>query len=179
MQEPYLKLQEAGLNDLETISRLASEIWNAHYIPIIGKQQVDYMLERMYSKENLSEQLLTKKHTFYLILVNATVSGFISVNQEKAGEWFLNKFYILAGESAKGLGTKALEALRDLVGAKKITLTVNRKNFKSINFYFKNNFRILQVADFDIGEGYVMNDFVMVWEAAHTNKQNKAPEKIG
>jgi RimJ/RimL family protein N-acetyltransferase len=44
-------------------------------------------------------------------------------------------------------------------------LTVNRKNFKSINFYFKLGFKIESVEDFDIGNNYFMNDFVMKWEA--------------
>jgi RimJ/RimL family protein N-acetyltransferase len=43
-----------------------------------------------------------------------------------------------------------------------IKLTVNRQNFKSINFYFKNGFKIEKVEDFDIGNGYWMNDFIMV-----------------
>ena len=45
-----------------------------------------------------------------------------------------------------------------------VRLTVNRQNFKSVNFYFKNGFTIERVADFDIGNGYVMNDFVMMWK---------------
>ena len=31
-------------NDIKTIVKLADEIWNQHYLPIIGKEQVDYML---------------------------------------------------------------------------------------------------------------------------------------
>ena len=44
-----------------------------------------------------------------------------------------------------------------------LRLTVNRQNYKSINFYFKNGFVIEKTADFDIGSGYFMNDFVMVY----------------
>jgi len=43
-----------------------------------------------------------------------------------------------------------------------IRLQVNRKNYKAINFYFKNGFTIESVGDFDIGGGYYMNDFVMI-----------------
>jgi diamine N-acetyltransferase len=43
-----------------------------------------------------------------------------------------------------------------------LRLTVNRKNFKAINFYFKNGFIIESVKDFDIGNGYLMEDFVML-----------------
>jgi ribosomal protein S18 acetylase RimI-like enzyme len=68
-------------------------------------------------------------------------------------------------EAGKGIGTEILEELKKIIQPKKIRLTVNRNNFKSINFYFKNGFRIDSVAQFDIGEGYIMDDFIMVWEA--------------
>ena len=42
---------------------------------------------------------------------------------------------------------------------------VNRMNYKAVNFYFKSGFTIEKVADFDIGDGYFMNDFVMIWES--------------
>lgn len=163
MQVIKLKLKAAGLDDINDIARLATEIWNDHYVPIIGKAQVDYMLDRMYSAESLREQMLEKKHLFLLIFLDTTVSGFISVNEEQTGNWFINKFYLQQKQSAKGLGTEALRELVQLIHPKKMTLTVNRQNYKSINFYFKNGFTIERVADFDIGNGYVMNDFVMVW----------------
>ena len=151
--------------ELDTVSELAVRIWNAHYVPIIGQQQVDYMLNKMYSRQSLEEQLTQKQHLFYLVVLNdRDVQGFVSVNREQDRHWFLNKLYILPDKAAKGLGTAVFEALKKLLQPAKITLTVNRQNYKSINFYFKNGFRIDHVADFDIGDGYEMNDFVMVWE---------------
>lgn len=47
-------------------------------------------------------------------------------------------------------------------GIQTMKLTVNRRNIKAINFYFSRGFRIDHAADFDIGSGYFMNDFVMV-----------------
>ena len=89
--------------------------------------------------------------------------GFISVNSKKKGEWFLNKFYINQLKAKKGIGSKVFDLLLELTNPKKITLTVNRQNYKSINFYFKKGFKIEKVADFEIGKNYVMNDFVMAW----------------
>lgn len=159
-----LTLQAATVADIPTIAGLASKIWMQHYVPIIGEQQVHYMLQKMYSAESLQTQMLEKKHLFYLIVLDSVPCGFISVNEEAPQEWFLNKFYILQDQAAQGLGTRVFRALLTKHPAKKITLTVNRQNFKSINFYFKNGFIIREVADFDIGEGYQMNDFVMVWK---------------
>lgn len=164
MQESHLKLKAATIEELDLIAELADKIWNAHYVPIIGQAQVDYMLKRMYSRQSLEEQLTQKRHRFYLVALEEDIPGFVSVHREQNNDWFLNKFYILPHKAARGLGTQVLEALKELLQPDKITLTVNRQNYKSVNFYFKNNFKISCVADFDIGDGYVMNDFVMVWE---------------
>jgi predicted acetyltransferase len=164
MHSLNLKLKQANKDDLAAVANLASSIWNEHYITIISQAQIDYMLNLMYSQQNLLEQLMVKQHQFYLIYLEDRAIGFISVNKEGADDWFLNKFYILTQQAAKGIGSEAFNELKKIIQPKKITLTVNRKNYKSINFYFKNNFKIERVADFDIGNGYVMNDFVMVWE---------------
>jgi hypothetical protein len=37
-------------------------------------------------------------------------------------------------------------------------------NVASINFYFKNGFKIEKWADFEIGNGYEMNDYIMLWK---------------
>ena len=33
-------------NDIDTVAQLAHEIWNQHFTSIIGKAQVDYMLDK-------------------------------------------------------------------------------------------------------------------------------------
>ena len=74
----------------------------------------------------------------------------------------MHKFYIDQQKSNAGIGTNVLNLLIQQINSKSLTLTVNRQNFKSINFYFKNGFKIKSVEDFDIGNDYEMNDFVMV-----------------
>jgi RimJ/RimL family protein N-acetyltransferase len=122
------------------------------------------MLEKMYSTESLKEQMQIKQHHFFLLYLAEEAIGFISMHEENTGAWFLNKFYINQQKASKGLGSAALQMIIAQLKVQKMTLTVNRQNYKSINFYFKNGFVIERVADFDIGNGYVMNDFVMVWE---------------
>lgn len=161
---PNITLVAATTTDIKEISDLANVIWQQHYPSIISQQQIDYMLQLMYSADSLMEQMEKKKHQFILIKVNAVSQGFISVHTENNREWFLNKFYINQVEASKGIGSKAFELLKEIIRPRKITLTVNRQNYKSINFYFKQGFKIERVADFDIGKGYVMNDFVMVWK---------------
>ncbi len=160
-----IQLIPATTNDISTISALATAIWNDYYMAIIGQAQVDYMLEMMYSKESITEQIEIKNHSFYVIKNVDDAIGFISINKVAENEWFLNKFYILQNTATKGIGSRVFKQIIAVHQPKKITLTVNRKNFKSINFYFKNGFKIKEVKDFDIGNGFVMNDFIMEWVA--------------
>lgn len=158
-----IKLKAAGIDDLDTIAALAKLIWNQHYPSIIGQKQIDYMLGKLYNRESLLEQMQIKNHRFYLIEMEGENIGFVSVHQEQKNEWFIPKFYINQTLAGKGYGTKVFEELLQFTQADSIRLTVNRQNYKAINFYFKLGFKIEKVADFDIGEGYVMNDFVMLW----------------
>jgi GNAT superfamily N-acetyltransferase len=153
--------KKAENSDCKLIYDLALEIWNIHYIPIIGQQQVDYMLRTLYSESSLIKQM-KEGQEFTLIFSNDTAIGYFSLSR-KENISFLHKFYIDSSQQSKGVGTEVMkEILLRSEGASAIELTVNRKNFKTINFYFKNEFYIKSVEDFNIGEGYFMNDFVMM-----------------
>lgn len=163
MLDSTINLVKAGINDVEVIEKLAHVIWHEYYPSIITVEQINYMLEKMYNKESLIEQMTKKNDVFYLIHINHEPQGFISITQIGDSNYFLNKFYILQTTAAKGKGTRAFKQLLSILQPNSISLTVNRQNYKSINFYFKNGFVIERVADFDIGNDFVMNDFVMVW----------------
>lgn len=160
-----IQLIPATTSDISIINALATEIWNDYYVPFIGQKQVDYMLNKMYNAESLIEQMEIKNHKFFLIKNNSDSIGFVSVSNEMKNDWFLNKFYVQQNLSAKGVGTETFNTLKQIILPEKVTLTVNRQNYKSINFYFKIGFKIKSVADFDIGDGYFMNDFIMEWVA--------------
>lgn len=156
-----LQLLPVKESELFMIRDLAIKIWNDHYVTIIGQEQVNYMLGKMYDLQSLKDQM-HKGHVFYFIKADETVLGFISVSNQNDNNFFIHKFYIDQAKAGKGIGTNALKNLIELVNPKSLTLTVNRQNFKSINFYFKNGFKIDRVEDFDIGNDYQMNDFVMI-----------------
>ena len=142
-------LKPASPKDYITIQQLAIVIWNKHYVPIIGQKQVDYMLDKLYSEKGIAEQVQDKAQSFLLILnVSAKAVGFIAYSPIAKGEYWLNKFYILNEEQGKGFGTEVFkEFVKHLNKPEKVKLTVNRQNYKSINFYFKNGFVIEEVAD--------------------------------
>ncbi len=147
---------------LNIVQELAKRIWQAHYPDIISQAQIDYMLHKMYSTDALQAQL-DSGHQFYLIENENKMAGFFSVGKNQSNEVSIYKLYIENTDQRTGIGTAAMNYIFSKFGnGFSYRLTVNRQNFKAINFYFKNGFRIEKVADFEIGQGFVMNDFVMV-----------------
>jgi ribosomal protein S18 acetylase RimI-like enzyme len=115
----------------------------------------------MYSAQSLAEQMING-HQFIILEINKKPVGFVSVSKKTEHHYFINKLYVDTTQHRKGLGKLLLDKIEaDNLDAQSFTLTVNRQNFKAINFYFKNGFVINEVADFEIGNGFIMNDFVM------------------
>jgi ribosomal protein S18 acetylase RimI-like enzyme len=160
--------------DVDALGALARRIWNAHYIHFISQSQIDYMLEKSYSPESLTRQLASG-HQFLLALVNEAMVGFVSVGSLRDIEnlilrgdnadtqsYFLHKFYIAEEHRGTGMGKALLaELLSRQPNIRRLRLQVARKNVNSWNFYLTQGFTIEQEADFDIGNGFVMADYVM------------------
>ena len=157
-----MEIRKATPSDTETIAALAEKIWMQYYPEIITVEQIRYMLDKMYSAPALQQQM-SEGQDFYLLLENEQPIGYCSFSTTEPGHYFLHKFYVDTHYHGKGIGTFLLnEMLKQLAPVLTVRLTVNRKNYRSINFYFKNGFTIEKIADFDIGNNYFMNDFIML-----------------
>lgn len=156
-----VSLRKATLADIPEIYKMADVIWHIHYLNIISNSQIDYMLDKFYSEQAI-KKAIENGEDFYLISTNNFPVGYVSITGKGDDCWFMNKFYLYTDIHRKGLGTLALAQLEDNIKPKEFSLQVNRKNINSINFYFKNGFKIKQWADFDIGNGFLMEDFIMI-----------------
>jgi len=148
---------------IDIVASLAKEIWTECYTPIIGRDQVEYMLCTFQSKDAISAQIHTEGYRYFLIEEEGAYVGYLGV-QSKDRELFLSKIYIEASRRGKGLGRKAvqfLEHLASLRNLKKISLTVNKNNLQSIKAYEKMGFTNLGSVVQDIGNGFIMDDFKM------------------
>lgn len=156
-------LRSAIEADIPHIAALAHRIWWAHYPDIIGGQQVEYMLGLLYTPGALLRQM-AEGQIFYLIENEGDTLGFLAVSDKGEGRYFLHKFYLDPEKQGHGLGKKTFDQmLARYPDLREMRLTVNRQNFKSINFYFKIGFRIEHCVDIPIGEGFVMDDFQMLF----------------
>ena len=147
---------------VELVESLAREIWTEHYVPIIGKEQVDYMLGSFQSRQAIREQIRTGI-TYYLIKDDGAHIGYMAV-QPKGRELFLSKIYVLSSRRGLGYGKKAVQFLEKVakgLNLNKIALTVNKNNVNSIKAYEKIGFKNVGSVVQDIGNGFVMDDYKM------------------
>ena len=123
---------------------------------------MEYMLDWMYSTTSLQQQM-QNGHQFFVAEVDDTLIGFASVSKEDGDTYKLNKLYVLPNTQKTGAGKALLLSVIAFAkenGGREIQLQVNRNN-NAKDFYLKHGFVILYEADFEIGNGYFMNDYVM------------------
>jgi len=161
-----LSVQKATTADIPLIRQLTFEIWPQTYSSILSKEKIDYMLDMMYSPASLQKQMEEDGCTFIIVYDDAEPVAFASYNETEPQTWKLNKIYILPSQQGKGTGKFIINYIVDEIkakGAKALQLQVNRQN-KAKDFYERLGFKIIQTADFDIGNGFFMNDYVMSYE---------------
>ncbi|GAL90541.1 GNAT family N-acetyltransferase [Jejuia pallidilutea] len=149
----------------KTTALLANNIWREHYTKIIGKAQVDFMLEKFQSANAIKQQI-AEGYMYYIITVEATAIGYISIKKEDKN-LFLSKFYVIKPERGKGFGKTAmtfLETKAKALNCNSISLTVNKNNGNAINAYEKLGFNNVGTIVIDIGKGFVMDDYKMCKE---------------
>ncbi len=145
------------------IEKLAIEIWQEHYTPIIGAAQVSYMLDKFQSLAAMDRQIKEEGYLYYAIYLNNNLVGYFAV-QPRTESLFLSKLYVASSMRGQGIAKLAMNFIKDLATSRnleQIELTVNKYNKDSIAAYKKMGFITVKEAVFDIGEGFVMDDYVM------------------
>ncbi len=147
---------------IESVAALAHEIWNEYFTPMIGADQVSYMLENLQSFGPMKKQI-AEGHEYFQIMRDSSPVGYICF---KAGEndLFLSKLYLLKAARGSGLGRQAFQFVLQQANDRsldKIWLTVNKHNTDTIKAYQKWGFEIVSEPVADIGGGFVMDDYKM------------------
>ena len=149
-------------NRIQHIEKLAREIWQEHYTPIIGEAQVAYMLETFQSTEAMMRQL-GEGYRYYLLKDEGEDIGYMAV-QPREGLLFVSKFYLKASHRGRGYGRAALAFMTTLAAEnslQKIALTVNKHNAIALKAYEKLGFVNVGPVVQEIGSGFVMDDYRM------------------
>lgn len=149
--------------DLIHVQSIAQRTWPDTFGKILSAEQIQYMLNWMYSLETL-EQQASDGYLFFLADENGEKLGFtgIEVNQEP-GKTKIHKIYILPTAQGKGIGKLLIKKVKEIALANNqisLLLNVNKYNQSAISFYEYLGFVKIEEEVIDIGNGYVMDDYV-------------------
>lgn len=156
-----MKLVKLKSEDISTVQQLAREIWEEHYFPIIGQQQIDYMLDLFYSTEKIQKELEEGVYWEILYLENEAIGYLVCEVEEENIQ--LSKLYLKSKVRGKGLGKFLIDRSIEIAkenNKNSIRLNVNKNNTQSIAFYERVGFLKVEEGVFDIGNGYFMDDFI-------------------
>lgn len=157
-----IAIYPATLSDISTLREFNNLVWPQTYNPILGEEQVRYMLDKFYTHEALSYQMTTLQHEFFYATNHQNWLAFASIGPIDEVTFKLQKIYVLPASQGIGIGHKMLQFITQLLQERKIKyleLNVNIYNQKAINFYEAKGFTQTLREDIDIGNGYFMNDY--------------------
>jgi len=158
-------IRKATEKDYPMIREIAYRTWPKTFGSILSQEQIDYMLQMMYSTDSLIEQTTRKNHVFFLAHSDKECVGYASYQVNYAGlpKTKVHKIYILPEVQGKGVGRLLLDEIVKVAHENSntvISLNVNRDN-PSVTFYEKLGFIKKGEEDISIGNGFLMEDFVM------------------
>ncbi len=149
---------------ISEVMSLAREIWTEHYVPIIGQEQVDYMLDRFQSESAIAAQL-ADGYEYYTVSLEGKIEGYMALlPDEHKGTVMMSKIYVRKSMRGRGFGRVMLELAENICRERKIRtlwLTVNKNNSQSLAWYMRMGFKNVGSTVQDIGSGFMMDDYRM------------------
>ena len=162
-----IDVSEVSEEDLPIIQNIACQTWPSTFGEILSPKQISYMLDMMYSLDALRRQINEQNHVFLLARNKGTSEylGYVSYELDYKNELLtkIHKIYLLPASQGKGIGRLLIDSVAQLAMQhtnNRLGLNVNRNN-KAIQFYERMGFVIVGNEDIDIGDGFIMEDFIM------------------
>ena len=158
-------IRKATTEDIPMIHDMAWIVFPHTYKEILTSEQIDYMMDWMYSITNLEKQMTEDGHIYYLALKENEPAGYLSIQPEGDDVFHLQKIYVLPSFQGMKLGKQlfeqAIKAIKEIHPSPcQMRLNVNRQN-KALTFYEKMGMTKVDEGDFPIGNGFYMNDYIM------------------
>ncbi len=168
-------VRTATLDDVTTIHDMANIVFRVTYREILSPEQMDYMMDWMYSPGSLSHQITDADKYFLIAECDGRPCGYVSFELEDKSDdslpvYHLQKLYVMPDFHRKGLGrmlfNQVVSHLRDMGATPcRIELNVNRNN-AAVSFYERIGMYRARQGDFPIGNGYYMNDYIYALDLA-------------
>ncbi len=153
--------------EIRKIAGLAEEIWHECFPGIISEEQINYMVEKFQSYSAMTEQILNQGYSYLAVWDNGELCGYICIKPEDDERFFLSKLYLRADKRGRGVSSLMLKRVFEearRAGKKTVYLTVNKYNSHAVMIYKKIGFTVADKTVTDIGNGFVMDDYVMEYK---------------
>jgi len=159
-----LAIRSASEAEIPALRALAERVWRVSYAEMLTPAQIDYMLAWMYAPETIAREM-AEGVIWETAWLGGERVGFHSCTPDATEQRLkLNKLYVLPEQQGLGLGQQLLARVHALAaqhGMRQVWLQVNKQNARAIRTYERNGYLVERSAVFDIGGGFVMDDFIM------------------
>ena len=77
------EIKNAGIDDIPLIRELTFRVWPQTYASILSQEQIDYMLDMMYSEASLKKQIAEMVAGLLLCMKTETRSALLPIMKKK------------------------------------------------------------------------------------------------
>ena len=156
-------------DDQRKLAQMAHDIWFEYWPPIIGENQVAYMVDRFQSFAVIQRDMAEHGYEYWFIQAEEadgtrTVGYTGGCADETTNRFFISKIYLAAEERGKGFARETVRFYEQLAqerGLSSLYLTVNKRNDLGVRAYRGTGFTVIDAVETDIGAGFVMDDYIM------------------
>ena len=155
-------IRQLHRSELKVVQDLAYEIWPLVYSEMISREQMKYMLDWMYHLDVLTAKF-DNGDLFFSYSIDNNAIGYLHLELIDEKTIKVQKIYVHPDFHGRGIGRELIQKAVNIAqaqGRSNLELQVNRTN-SAVRFYKQLGFSIIDEKDFDIGNGYFMNDYVM------------------
>ena len=149
-------------DEIDCLVELIQEIWPEVFIPIIGKEQVDYMLVHYQGKDVITAEIKDRVRYFFIEDAGIPV-GYFAYSLEE-DHLAISKVYLKKAFRGSGLSSKVFSFFEKVARENnkgKLSLHVNRSNKQAVEVYLHRGFIIVKSVDQPLGEKFFLNDYWM------------------
>lgn len=153
--------------DVARLAELAEGIWFDYWPDLIGADQTRYMVEQFQSLDAIRRDMDRNAYEYWFVCAadDGRVVGYTGGHVEpETNRFFISKIYLLASERGRHFASAIVRFYEDLCrerGLGAMYLTVNKGNELGIRAYKGNGFSTIDAVETDIGDGFVMDDYIM------------------
>lgn len=165
-----MRFEPVGTDEqIRDLAAMADEIWHEYWPGLIGKEQTDYMVEQFQSFGALIRDIRNGEYEYWFLVDDQSgedrIVGYTGGKMELSTKrFFISKIYLYASERGKGYASRVIHFYERLCEMRKLEamyLTVNKDNDLAIRAYKAKGFETIESAETDIGDGFIMDDYIM------------------